>query len=124
MHSVFEIIIKLIGEDDAGYALLGPQSEAIINASLLNMNHEDTFRLSIDMDVDPDDANFIVYTITPETISIPRNSISEINVRISLAQNTPVGFSVTFTLVAQSANFIDVNDFITFDVTLAEQVSE
>ncbi|XP_065895475.1 von Willebrand factor A domain-containing protein 7-like isoform X2 [Dysidea avara] len=110
------------GDDDAGYALLGPESETVISASLLNMNHEDTFRLTIDMDVEPEEASFITYTITPEMISIPFNSTSEINVRISLAPNTPVGFSVTLTLVAQSVNFIDVNDFITFDITLAEQI--
>ena len=114
----------MLGEDDAGYALLGPESETVIKASLLNMNHEDTFRLTIDMDVEPEDASFITYTITPERISIPFNSTFEINVRISLAPNTPVGFSATFTLVAQSVNFIDVNDFITFDITLAEQVSK
>ena len=114
----------MLGEDEAGYALLGPESETVINTLLLNMNHEDTFRLTIDMDVEPEDASFIMYTITPERISIPFNSMSEINVKISLALNTTVGFSVTFTLVAQSVNFIDVNDFITFDVTLAEQVSK
>ena len=41
----------------------------------------------------------------------------EITVQIVLYHDAPVGLSVTFTLVAQSATDIGMSNYITFDVT-------
>lgn len=97
--------------------MLQPEGEATVSITLMNTGRDDNFRIDIDTDASDEEVNFFNYAVTPNVVSIRQNMTADIAVEISLNRNAPIGFSVTFTLVAQSVDDIDVTDYITFDVT-------
>jgi len=111
-----------IGENEPGYVMLRSGEEDTVNITLLNTGSNDHFRIDIVTDASADEANIFDYALTPEVVSVQQNFTTEIKVKIFL-HNAPIGFSLTFTLVAQSVNDIDISDYITFDVTNIQTVS-
>ena len=107
--------------------MVEPGGETTVSLTLMNAGRDDTFRINVTVDTDAsdDEASFFNYITTPSVVSVGQNMTANIAVKISLNHNAPMGFSVTFTLVAQSVSDIDVNDYITFDVTntLTEQMN-
>ena len=97
--------------------MLQPGGEATISITLLNTGRDDSFRINIDTDSTDEEVNLFNYVVTPSVVSIRQNMTADITVEIFLYHNAPIGFSITFTLVAQSVGDIDASDYITFDVT-------
>ena len=95
-----------------------PGGEATVSITLMNIGRDDSFRINIDTDASDEEVNFFNYVVTPSgVVSVRQNTTADIAVEISLYRNAPIGFSITFTLVAQSVDDIDASDYITFDVT-------
>ena len=105
------------GEDEAGYAMLRPGENVTISIMLMNIGETDDFTVNIDTDASEDEDKYFEHTFTPSAVSVQQNMTTEITVQIVLYHNAPIGLSVTFTLVAQSATDIGMSDYITFDVT-------
>ena len=97
--------------------MLKPGEKATVSITLMNTGRDDNFRIDIDTDALDEEVNLFNYAVTPSVVSIRQNMTADIAVEISLNHNAPIGFSITFTLVAQSVDDIDVMDYITFDVT-------
>lgn len=120
---VLKYTIMYIGEDQAGYVLLQPGGNAIVTLTLMNIGNSDNFTITISTDASPNEVDFYNYVVTPNVVSVQQNMTAKIAIQISLYYDTPIGLSVTFTVVAQSVTNIDVNDYITFDVTNAQTTS-
>ena len=118
MHTVITI-----GENDNGYVILRPGVESSITIVLLNVRADDTFRISVNTDAADDEIGYFWYTFTPESVSATQNIPTAIIAQVILAETTPKGLSVTFTVVVQSTSNFDVNDFIRFDVIDVQEVS-
>ena len=103
--------------------MLRPGEDATVSITLMNIGRTDDFRINIDTDASTDEDKYFEYAITSGNVSVEHNMTAEISVEIVLYYNAPIGFSVTFTLVAQSVTNIDVSDHITFDVTSMQTVS-
>ena len=112
----FYYCFNCLGTDEAGYIITKPDSSITVTAILANNGSGDTFKLSIDTAAGGDNSLFD-YTINPETTQVSFGSRKEIKVMITFPPNTPVGFSTTLILVAQSIHDIDINDYVTFDIT-------
>ena len=97
--------------------MLQPGEKVTISISLLNTGNDDTFRIKIDTDASDEEAEAFNYVITPSIVTVKENMKADISVDIFLYYNAPIGFSATFTLVAQSVDDIDASDYIIFDVT-------
>ena len=120
----FMHIMITVGENDNGYLTLRPGSESVITIILLNVGGDDTFRISVDTDVTSNEVGYFWYTLTPESVIATQNVPTPISVQIFLNSSIPNGFSVTFTLVVQSTSNFDINDFISFDVVIVQEVSK
>ena len=97
--------------------MLAPGGEATVSITLMNIGRDDNFRIDIDTDASDEEKNFFNYAVTPSIVSVRQNMTADISVEISLSHNAPTGFSITFTLIAQSVDDIDATDYITFDLT-------
>ena len=102
------------GENEAGYVMFRPGENVTISIMLMNIVKTDDFTINIDTE---DEDEYFEYAFTPSAVSVQQNMTVEITVQIVLYHDAPVGLSVTFTLVAQSATDIGMSNYITFDVT-------
>ena len=97
--------------------MLRPGENTTISIMLMNIGETNDFRINIDTDASRDEDEYFEYGFTPSAVSVQQNMTAEITVQIVLYHYAPVGLSITFTLVAQSATDIGMSDYITFDVT-------
>ena len=113
-----------IGPIDNGYLTLRPGTEADVTIVLLNDGASERYRITVNLDTSFDvDSSAVQYTIDNDRPFVSQNSQPNITINVMLSRNAPVGLSVTFTVVAQSENDFDENDFITFDVVTIREVS-
>lgn len=122
MLNILIIILLYAGENDNGYLTLRPGTGSAITVVLLNTGASQRFRISVITDTSIDDSG-VQYTINNENPFVSQNSQVDITVNVFFSNNVPVGLGVTFTVVAQSENSFDVNDFINFDAVNIREVS-
>ena len=89
---------------------------------LLNVGASQRFRISVITDASIDGTG-VQYTIDNDNPFVSQNSQTDITVNVVFPSDVSLGLSVTFTVVAQSENDFDVNDFISFDAVNVCEVS-
>ena len=115
-------VLLYAGENDNGYLTLRPGTGSDITIVLLNIGTSQRFRISVITDTSIDGSG-VQYTIDNDNPFVSQNSQVDITVSVFFPNDVPVGLGVTFTVVAQSENDFDVNDFINFDAVNVREVS-
>ena len=102
--------------------MLRPGTEASITVVLLNVGSRQSFRISVIADASNEGVPF-QYTVNNSNPLVAQNAQAYIAITVSFPSDAPLGLSVTFTVVAQSTNDYNINDFISFDVVNVREVS-
>ena len=110
------------GQNDNGYLTLRPGTGSSITIVLLNTGANQRFRISVTAD-ESTEGSGVQYTVDNDNPFVSQNSQVDITVNVVFPNDIPLGLSVTFTVVAQSEDNFDVNDFITFDAVNLREVS-
>ena len=110
------------GENDNGYLTLSPGMDSAVTIVLLNAGASQRFRIAVIVDASVDNSG-VQYSVNNSNPLVLGNSQVDIVVSVSFPTDVPLGLSVTFTVVAQSVDNSDINDFITFDAVNVREVS-
>ena len=119
---VFTMYNVHTGENDNGYLTLSPGMDSAVTIVLLNAGASQRFRIAVIVDASVDNSG-VQYSVNNSNSLVLGNSQVDIVVSVSFPTDVPLGLSVTFTVVAQSVDDSDINDFITFDAVNVREVS-
>lgn len=123
MHVNYYLSITSIGEDETGYYVIRPGSNATVPITLYNSGNEGVFTLNIETLTTHSDLNISAYfkhPVNSSYISVASNSTEEIVIQLFVPENATDGQTSSFTVVARST-LDDSNDFVTFQLAVSSR---
>jgi len=96
--------------------------DSTVTIVLLNIGASQRFRIAVIVDASVANSG-VQYSVNNNNLMVLENSQADVIVSVYFPTDVPLGLSVTFTVVAQSIDNSDINDFITFDAVNVREVS-